>query len=129
MGHLVLVLPLLGLIVFWFLPLEVALPVYLIILALSAALYRSILKAMHRPVSVGIETMIGQEGEVVEVSPRGARVALGGELWKAVSDTPLMKGERVEILQVRGLSLRVKRSEGKRHNQESMPGSPHQPGA
>jgi len=124
MSHLVLLLPLCALVLFWVFPLSIALPLYLIVLALSVALYRSILKAMHRPVSVGVETMVGQEGRVVGVSRRGIRVAIGGEVWNARADVPLVKGELVEILSISGLSLRVKRAGGLESGREMKANSP-----
>ena len=124
MSHLILLLPLLALVLFWILPLSIALPLYLIVLALSVVLYRSILQAMHRPVSVGVETMVGQEGRVVEVSRRGVRVAVGGEMWNARADVPLVKGDLVEILSIRGLWLRVRRAGGQRLGKRGEATSP-----
>ena len=38
------------------------------------------------------------------------RVATHGEIWTARSDEPLAEGEEIEVLEVDGLTLRVRRA-------------------
>ncbi|MGH7287143.1 MAG: NfeD family protein, partial [Myxococcota bacterium] len=45
-----------------------------------------------------------------DLSPEGI-VLVQSELWKAVADTPVRRGEKVRILSVDGLVLRVRRIE------------------
>jgi membrane protein implicated in regulation of membrane protease activity len=54
---------------------------------------------------VGAEALVGQRAVVT--SPTQVRVA--GELWEARSVEPLVAGEEVEVLGVRGLTLEVSR--------------------
>jgi membrane-bound serine protease (ClpP class) len=41
------------------------------------------------------------------IDSRGGRIFVEGEYWNAVSDTPIEKGEVVEIAAVQGLTLKV----------------------
>ena len=49
MCHLILLLPLLALPLFWLTPLSIALPAYVAVLALSGGIYLLAVRAMHRP--------------------------------------------------------------------------------
>lgn len=66
------------------------------------------LRAQRRPAVVGVEALIGQEGEV----RAPALVHVAGEDWSAEPDetspTPLEPGQRVIVAGVRGLKLRVR---------------------
>ena len=42
------------------------------------------------------------------LSPQGT-IEVHGELWTAVSDTPLQKNDRVEVVGIDGLVLRVRK--------------------
>ena len=56
----------------------------------------------------GAEGMIGEIGKVKEWSEKEGRVFIHGELWNAISEEPLSKSDKVIILEVEGLILRVK---------------------
>ena len=43
------------------------------------------------------------------LNPEGM-ISVRGELWKARSGSPLNEGERVELIEVRGLELRVRQA-------------------
>lgn len=64
-------------------------------------------RSMKRPVVTGSQAMIGAIAEVFEDFTGAGRVRYGGELWNAVSSTPLRKGQAVRITQVDGLQLSV----------------------
>jgi len=64
------------------------------------------------PVRTGREGMIGAEGVArTALAPAGAgrpgKVQVRGELWSAVADRPLAADERVRVVDVEGLTLRV----------------------
>jgi membrane-bound serine protease (ClpP class) len=59
----------------------------------------------RRPATVGPEEIVGMEGEVRD----GGYVFVRGELWRARSDEPLHKGDRVRVRDVDGLTLAVTR--------------------
>jgi membrane-bound serine protease (ClpP class) len=81
----------------------------------TAAFFMAILtfaiRAQLRPVEVGREALIGRIGEArTKLSPTGM-VHVAGELWTAILEdesTTLMSGEKVEIVGVVGLSVRVR---------------------
>ncbi len=58
----------------------------------------------RRPVTVGPQTIVGEEGIVRS----GGLVFVHGELWQARSDQPLETGQRVEVVGREGLVLDVK---------------------
>lgn len=52
--------------------------------------------------------MIGEIGKIIEWSEKEGKIFVHGELWNAISEEPLSKGDKVIILEVKGLTLRVK---------------------
>ncbi|NOY77801.1 MAG: hypothetical protein GXO76_08025 [Calditrichaeota bacterium] len=109
MCHIVLLMPVLGLGVFWVLPLPIAIPVYLVILAGSLFVYYAMIHAMHCPVQTGVEGMVGDVGDALEsLNPRG-KVLMHGEIWKAESSDRTKKGDQVEVVGANGLMLQVRR--------------------
>ena len=73
--------------------------------------FRAVLRAHRRPVLAGVEGLVGAEGVAkTELAPRGI-VLIDGEDWNAEADpAPVNQGEKIQVLEVRGLTLRVKRS-------------------
>ena len=55
----------------------------------------------------GLSGMMGKVGEVKRWKKNEGIVFVNGELWKAVSDVPLLRGDRVVIKDVEGLTLEV----------------------
>ena len=80
----------------------------LVIALMFVVLLTFALQAQRRPAAVGIENLIGREGEMR--SPESIQVA--GELWSAVpadsGDIKLEPGQRVVVAAVRGLKLLVR---------------------
>ncbi len=109
MCHILLSMPVLALAVFWFWPLAVALPVYLVVLILSIWLYVLTLRAMHAPVQLGREGMLHESGQVIGVDEEGLRVRIHNEIWNAEADEALRVGERVRVVGLNGLTLAVRR--------------------
>jgi len=108
MHHLLLLLPLAGLLLFIYLVWQVALPIYVIILIASLALYWKIIKAQRRTPVMGKRAMIGDPATVVSVKAGEVEVDYQGEIWRAVSSQPLRNGQNVIIEGAEGLTLRVK---------------------
>lgn len=107
--HLPLALPLLGLMLFFLLPLPVAAPLYGVVVIASVLVYRLLLRALRLPVKTGTEGMAGGLAYVVEpLAPEGV-VRYGGELWHAAGDERLEKGARVRIERVEGMTVIVRR--------------------
>jgi membrane-bound serine protease (ClpP class) len=64
-------------------------------------------RSMRRPVTTGVQGMIGASAEVVGEFPGRGRVRFGGELWSARSAVPLHPGDSARIVRVEGLTLWV----------------------
>ncbi len=113
MCHLVLLMPVIALPIFWLMPLGQALPLYLVIAAISAFLYWLMTKAMRRRVETGAESLIGAEAEVVsKLRPLDHAqyiVRSQGELWTANCSENLEPGETVSIASVNGVRLVIER--------------------
>lgn len=107
MCHLVLLLPLFGLALFWVLPLPVAGVLYAFILLVSIWMYRLIMRAMARPVVTGAEGLIGELGEVISASGRVVQLMVHGEVWKGTSSVRLNEGQSVRVTGVQNLLLQV----------------------
>jgi membrane protein implicated in regulation of membrane protease activity len=106
--HLLLIVPVVGLGLFAVLPFPIALPAYLVMSTPSLFVYWATSRAMHRPVTTGMEGMIGARAQAVtDLSPRG-RIRYGGELWFAEAAEPIASGTRVTIERVEGMSVRVR---------------------
>src|SRR5215213_5902867 len=71
------------------------------------------LRALKVPVSAGVESLIGKTGTArTVVEGGGGQVQLGSELWSAESvdpSEPIGKGDQVEVVQVKGLRLKVRK--------------------
>ena len=115
MCHLILLMPVLGLPLFWLLPLGYALPINFAIWLISIFLYWLIRKAMRKPIQDGFQSLIGTEAEVVskQALTHSARylVRTQGELWSAYSADALEIGEWVNIVAIKGVGVVVERTE------------------
>jgi membrane protein implicated in regulation of membrane protease activity len=114
MHHLLLVLPLLGLVLFIVLRWELALPLYVIILFVSLGIYWKIIQAQRRRPVMGKRAMIGDQAVVVKVEEGNTEVECEGEIWRAVSVHTLQPGQQVIIEAIDGLTLRVAPPDSKR---------------
>jgi membrane-bound serine protease (ClpP class) len=65
----------------------------------------------QRPVS-GLDALVGTTGEVrVRIAPRG-KVWIHGEYWNAESEEALEVGDKVQVVSVKDLVLRVRKDVG-----------------
>ncbi|NOH01063.1 MAG: nodulation protein NfeD [Chloroflexi bacterium] len=70
------------------------------------------LRAQHKPVQMGGEAYVGQAGTAHSFSGDAGQVQVGAELWsaeKAPGSEPIGKGDKIEVVEVRGLRLIVKK--------------------
>jgi membrane-bound serine protease (ClpP class) len=73
------------------------------------------LKARRSPVVSGREDMMGASGEALEDFEREGWARVRGESWRVVSAGPLARGDRVRVVGIDGLTLRVE-PEGNTHH-------------
>ena len=111
MCHLILMMPLLGIGLFYVLPLAWAAPLYGAVLMVSAVLYGLIYRAHRQPVASGKESMLGREVVATESFQVQGRVRYQNVLWKARSPEPLASGDRATIVGMHGMTLLVQRVE------------------
>ena len=73
-------------------------------------------RAQKRPVSMGTESLVGRLGTArSSLAPHG-QVQLGGELWTAElaeGENAISGGDRVQVVSVDGLRLRVRKADSK----------------
>jgi len=65
------------------------------------------LLSRNRKPIIGAEGMVGEVAEVRFWRKNDGQVFVNGELWQAICAAPLVKGDKVVILAVDGLTLRV----------------------
>jgi membrane protein implicated in regulation of membrane protease activity len=113
MCHLVLLLPILALPLFWLAPLAIAAPAYVVILIFSGWIYWLAVSAMPRPVQTGAQALAHTTGEVIARKEGVLQVRVHSEIWNAESADDLQPGDRIEVIGVEAMRLKVRRiSEG-----------------
>jgi len=65
------------------------------------------LKARLRPVVSGSEEMVGSSGEVLDFDGQDGWARVHGETWRIRSRQPLVRGQRVRVDRLDGLTLEV----------------------
>ena len=76
-------------------------------LAFTALIAHLAVRSQRRRVATGDQWMIGAKAEVQDWSLDRGHVFVHGERWRAVSGTPLTKGQPVRIVGMEGLTLTV----------------------
>jgi len=67
-------------------------------------------RAYMRKPEVGSKAMIGQVGEAMtRLDPQG-KVFVRGEIWNAFSEERIESGEKVQVVDIQGLNLKVRRA-------------------
>jgi membrane protein implicated in regulation of membrane protease activity len=117
--HLILLLPILGLGLFFVFRWQIALILYIPVLLGSIAVFRKVLQAQRQPKASAEEAMVGAGAVVIEAQEGEALVDYQGEIWRAVSTVPLHPHEEVFIRAVNGLRLTVVPRASVSHEKES----------
>ena len=105
--HLLLLVPVAGLGLFWLLPWPFASVLYVAGVAPSVLIAWVGWRALQARPVMGIEAMVGEVGEAItDLAPLG-QVRYGNDLWTARAAEVVRRGERVRIQAVEGLRLRV----------------------
>lgn len=71
------------------------------------------LSVRNRKIVSGFEALVGMTAIVQEDFETQGWVKVDGEIWKALSSVPLKKGQKVEVVQSKGLTLIVKQTNNK----------------
>ncbi|ADR18508.1 NfeD family protein [Calditerrivibrio nitroreducens] len=94
---------------------NVSLPIIIILILFFGGVIlligKLVIKDFKKRSVTGTEGMIGKIGEVLDwdTSSRKGKILVHGEIWSAESDTDINRGDKVEVLQVNDLMLKVKR--------------------
>jgi len=91
---------------FW----AVLVPVVTGMAAFAAVVLFGVGRTLRRRQAAGVGEMIGMVGRVESALQPEGSVFVRGEHWKARADEPIVAGDRVEIIAVEGLRLRVRRA-------------------
>ena len=93
------------------LSLSVIIPAAIVTALFFVLTFRLAYKAYKRKPVTGAEGMIGLEGVAkTDITPGGGMVVVHGEFWSAYSDDVIHKEERVVVEDVKGLRVKVKKS-------------------
>lgn len=97
---------------------DISLQVIIPVVVVSAAFFLTVayfgFKAQKKKKLTGIEGMVGKKGIAeTDITHRGGKVFIEGELWNAYSDEEIKKGEEVIVDSIEGLRLKVKRTSEK----------------
>ena len=87
--------------------LKVILPAVITLAGFFIILIRVAIRSRRSRVTGGADGLVGEEGEArTDIEPQGD-VFVQGAHWGAYSDLPVRKGEKVVVLKVEGLKLKV----------------------
>lgn len=93
------------------LSLSVIIPAAIVTALFFVLTFRLAYKAYKRKPVTGAEGLIGLEGVAkTDITPGGGMVVVHGEFWSAYSDDVIHKEERVVVEDVKGLRVKVKKS-------------------
>ena len=112
MCHLIFLAPLVGIPLFWIIPLEYALPINILLWIVCGLLGYKVVTAMMRPPEDGFKSLTDTEAIVVSADSQAYGqylVKAGHELWTASCNETLHPGERVKVAAADGIKLVVKR--------------------
>lgn len=79
-----------------------------IVMLLTAGVF---MRARRARVATGVEQLLQEHAIAIEDFATAGRVDIHGEIWNAVTRTPVTKGARLKVLRVDGLTLEVAPSE------------------
>jgi len=68
-----------------------------------------VFKALRRRPTTGSEGLIGEKGRALSGISEDGKVFVHGEIWKAVSEEEIQEGDAIEVTEVDGLALRVRK--------------------
>lgn len=77
-------------------------------LAIVGFLVTIVVRSHKRRIATGAEGLIGTKGEVRGWEGRRGKIFVHGEIWDAEGDRDYMRGDSVEVIEVKGMKLVVK---------------------
>jgi membrane-bound serine protease (ClpP class) len=94
------------------LSLRLVLPLVFALASIAVFLVRLAVASQRRQPVTGVASMIGESGYALTAIEPGAagRVATHGEIWRAVAREPIAEGDRLQITDVDGLTVTVRKA-------------------
>jgi membrane-bound serine protease (ClpP class) len=96
--------------------LQVSVPLVILVGLITGAMFGVVvgfgIRAMKTPIRAGRESLIGRTGTATTVFKPMGQVQVGSELWSAEADPgsgKIRKGDQVEVVEVIGLRLKVRK--------------------
>jgi membrane-bound serine protease (ClpP class) len=89
--------------------LSVIIPAVLVSAAFFIFAVTKAVKARLTKPTTGMEGLVGETGILVTPTTPEGKVSIHGEFWNAISDQPIEKGEKVQVVGVTQLKLKVKK--------------------
>ena len=92
--------------------LSIILPAVILTALFFTATFSLAYRALRRKPATGGEGLIGTVGKAItDITKDGGMVALHGEVWSASSDDVIIKGDKIEVISLSGLQIKVKKKE------------------
>jgi membrane-bound serine protease (ClpP class) len=92
--------------------LAIILPAVFLTALFFTATFSLAYKALRRKPATGGEGLIGLEGKAItDITKDGGMATLHGEVWSASSADMIKKGDRIEVVSLSGLQIKVKKKE------------------
>ena len=92
--------------------LALILPAVIVTALFFTATFSLAYRALKRRPATGGEGLIGTEGKAVtDITRDSGMAALHGEVWSATSDDMIKKGDKIEVIALSGLQIKVKKKE------------------
>jgi membrane-bound serine protease (ClpP class) len=90
--------------------LKIIIPIAVALGAISVFLVSLAVKAHRKKSALGAKGLVGQTAKALSrVSARKGKVFIHGEIWNALSDEKIAKGDEVVIVEIKGLTLKVRK--------------------
>ena len=90
--------------------LKIIIPTTLATAAFFFFLFGAVIRTHQKKAVTGTEGLVGEVGIAQEDIEKGGKVFIHGEIWDAISDMPLKKGEKIKVIKVEGLKLFITKS-------------------
>jgi membrane-bound serine protease (ClpP class) len=96
--------------------LQISKPLIFAVIGTTAAFFifalGAVIRAMKSKPTTGKEGLTGAIGKTVsDINSKGGKVFIRGEYWNALSDKKIKKDTEVEVVEVKGLKIKVKKKE------------------
>ncbi len=92
-------------------PMSSIIAAVLFVLAFVFLVVRLVFNVHRSKVSTGQQGMLYSEGQVLQDFTGKGKIMVHGEIWNALSELPLKKGDEIIVTEVKGMDLAVKKKE------------------